>query len=67
TGFVEPNFVQIENNLWSFFTICRFEKSNIIIGKAHEGNYIYRKSDPEKNPKVKEDFINYILTKLNNS
>lgn len=62
--FIMPESVQMENNRWSFFTICRLEKSMIEIKKAHEDKiYIYREDESEKNPKIRDEFIDYILSK----
>ncbi len=64
-GYIEPDFIQIENNLWSFFTVCRFENSSIIIGKAHYYKYMYKEGEPEENIEIRDDFIKYMFSKIN--
>ncbi len=64
-GYIEPDFIQIENNLWSFFTVCRFENSSIIIGKAHHYKYMYKEGEPEENIEIRDDFIKYMFSKIN--
>jgi len=62
--FITSDSVQMENNIWDFFTICRFEKSMIKIKKANSNEiYLYRENEDEKNVEIRDEFIDYILSK----
>ncbi len=63
-GYIQSDRIQIENNLWSFFIMCTFNDSKIMIGKAGNNEGYLFKGEKEQNPKIRDGFIEYILSKL---
>jgi len=64
-GFIEADFIQIYNELWSFFVSCEFNNSKILIEKSNQNKkYTYIAGESEKNIEIRDGFINYILSKI---
>ncbi|MHA1491067.1 MAG: hypothetical protein ACTSRI_15640, partial [Promethearchaeota archaeon] len=64
TGYVEHDRIQIQNNLWSFFIMCTFGDSKIMIEKAGRNERYLYKGETEQNPEICDEFIEYVLSKL---